>query len=381
MAEITPEALCSVLMKFYCEVKPQDPEKRSNTMPEQQANIYHKNSMCNIRSAINRHIQDIGRSIDIVQDPQFKAANRIFSGILKERMRDGSSRPTSHKEIINDADLKKIHEYLADAPNDPVVLRQFVWYNISIHFVTRGMEFHHQLRLNSFEFVTDEDGQYAKLCHETQQKNCQGGLGSKEAESDKGMYATGGDLCPVAMLQLLIKKTDPNAQMLFNHFINEACQSPDRTMIWYTTKPLAKRTFASFMPDICKRAHVKKYTAHCLRATAIQSMNDVGHEARHIMFMSGHRNESSIRSYNRSVSTVQKKHLSHTLAATATGAGNAHDAALTPANPSSIVLRHDDLPDNNNVTVSQTVTKNNFTSTPGFLSHSTFENSNFYFKS
>ena len=324
MAEVTPEALCLILTKFYCEVKPQDPEKRSNTMPEHQANIYHQNSMCNIRSAINRHIQDKGRSIDIVRDPQFKAANRIFSGILKERKRDGSSRPTSHKEIINYADLKKIQEYFADAPNDPVVLRQFVWYNISIHFVTCGMEFQHQLRLDSFEFVTDEDGQYAK------DKNYQDGLVSKEAESDKRMYATGDDLCPVAMLQLLIKKTDPNAQMLFNHF--EACQSPDRSY-WYTTKPLAKRTFATFMPDICKRAHVaKKYTAHCLRATAIQSMKYTTHEARHIMFMSGNRNESSVRSYDGSASTSQKKQLSHTLTATATGnvPADKPDAALVP---------------------------------------------------
>ena len=54
------------------------------------------------------------------------------------------------------------------------------------------------------------------------------------------------------------------------------------------------------------------YTAHCLRATAIQCMNDAGFEIRHIMHMSGH--ESSVRSYNRNCSTDQKKATSDSLA-------------------------------------------------------------------
>ncbi|KAH3872795.1 hypothetical protein DPMN_036018 [Dreissena polymorpha] len=36
-------------------------------------------------------------------------------------------------------------------------------------------------------------------------------------------------------------------------------------------------------------------------------MNDAGHEARHIMFMSGHRNEASIRSNNRGCNITQNK--------------------------------------------------------------------------
>ena len=48
-------------------------------------------------------------------------------------------------------------------------------------------------------------------------------------------------------------------------------------------------------------------------------MNDVGHELRHIMFMTGHKNEASIRSYNRHCSVQQKKLLSSTLSRIAMG--------------------------------------------------------------
>jgi hypothetical protein len=77
------------------------------------------------------------------------------------------------------------------------------------------------------------------------------------------------------------------------------------------------------MTDICKNTKCSKvYTAHCLHATSIQAMNDVGHELRHIMFMTGHKNEASIRSYNRHCSVQQKKLLSSTLSRNSNGRGH-----------------------------------------------------------
>lgn len=68
------------------------------------------------------------------------------------------------------------------------------------------------------------------------------------------------------------------------------------------------------MADICKNAKCSKtYTAHSLRATSIQGMNDAGFEVRHIMHMSGHKNESSVRSYSRDCSTYQKASMSKAL--------------------------------------------------------------------
>ena len=49
------------------------------------------------------------------------------------------------------------------------------------------------------------------------------------------------------------------------------------------------------------------YTNHCIRATSISILYSCGFEARHIMSISGHRSESSIRSYSRTdLQTKQK---------------------------------------------------------------------------
>ncbi|XP_033759587.1 uncharacterized protein LOC117341836 [Pecten maximus] len=190
MSTITAAELDEILSRFYCEATPKNVEKRTENLPSQQAQVYHKNSLINIRGAINRKLTDLGRDIDLVRDKKFKSSNLNMTGLLKQRMHDGSSRATQHKAIINENDLKEMSTYLSSAPSSPVVLRQCTWYNIAIHFVTRGLEFHKQLRLNSFDFCSDEHGEFALLNHETQQKNYQGGISHSDAP-EKRMYVTG----------------------------------------------------------------------------------------------------------------------------------------------------------------------------------------------
>ena len=69
----------------------------------------------------------------------------------------GLSRPTAHKKIITNNDMQKIATYL-QADDDAQVLQYKVWYSLGVHFVSRGLEFHHQLTLNSFSFHQDDDG-------------------------------------------------------------------------------------------------------------------------------------------------------------------------------------------------------------------------------
>lgn len=336
LAVVGADAMAEKLGKFYCEAKPKDTEKRSQSLPQKHAEEYHKNTLKNLRAAINRHLQDIGHKMDIVHDKEFKKANAVLDGMLKNRMQSALSLPTQHKAVIEEEDLMKINVYFNDAESSPIKLRQCVWFNIAMHFVTRGMEFHHQLGTDSFQFLTDQDGsEYASLTHETQQKNFQGGLYSKEALADKRMYATGGKNCPIMLLKLLLNKTDKNATSLFNVCVKEALNTPASFEIWYTSKPLGKTSFKSFMPDISKHAKcTKRYTAHCLRSTSIQAMNDAGLEARQIMYMSGHRNEASIRSYNRDCSTSQKKSISNLLSDVALGNSKESTAlhAMCPRN-------------------------------------------------
>ncbi|XP_076078837.1 uncharacterized protein LOC143048853 [Mytilus galloprovincialis] len=208
-----------------------------------------------------------------------------------------------------------------------LLLRYRVWYNLAMHFVSRGIEFHQQLNLASFTFQKNEnDRKYVTLSHETRQKNWQGGLRNSEASADKWMineYQKAPGL-----------KTDPKAESLFNHCDKDANISPDEQNIWFLMKSVKQYQFSRFMGDISRNAGCSRlYTAHCFRATAIQAMNDAGFEPRHIMYMSGHKNESSVRSYNRGCSVLQKESLSETLSSISSG----YDVSAQKSTPAPVL--------------------------------------------
>ena len=80
------------------------------------------------------------------------------------------------------------------------------------------------------------------------------------------------------------------------HFFND----PRKKLVgqFGTTISVGKNTLAIKMKEISKLAHLsREYTNHSIRATSVTILDDYGFEARHIMCVSGHRSESSIRSY------------------------------------------------------------------------------------
>ena len=138
------------LRQFYAEAQPKHLSKRALKMAENQAQEYHKNTLKSVRAAINRHVKDIGRTVDIVRDTEFKSGNAMLGAKLKFNLRNALSRPTQYHPVISNQELMQINTYLSK--EDIVALPFRVWYLLAVHFVSRGIEFHHQLSMNSIKF-------------------------------------------------------------------------------------------------------------------------------------------------------------------------------------------------------------------------------------
>ncbi|KAL3871615.1 hypothetical protein ACJMK2_039604 [Sinanodonta woodiana] len=80
---IRPDELSGHLRRFYAEAQPKNVSSRVTKMPANQAQEYHKNSLKNVRAAINRYLKDNGKDIDIVKDKEFKNANSMLNAKLK----------------------------------------------------------------------------------------------------------------------------------------------------------------------------------------------------------------------------------------------------------------------------------------------------------
>ena len=84
--------------------------------------------------------------------------------------------------------------------------------------------------------------------------------------------------------------------------------------VWYDNMVVGQRTLGEKMKKLSIEAKLScVYINHLIRATTITKLDESGYEAQHIMALSGHRNESSIRSYSSQTSLSTKRKMSETL--------------------------------------------------------------------
>ena len=97
--------------------------------------------------------------------------------------------------------------------------------------------------------------------------------------------------------------------------------------MWFENRCLGVNKLGDMMKILSKAANLSKiYTNHSVRATAITLWSDAGLSNRHIMSLSGHRNENSLRSYNTRPSSQQLQLCSNVLST----ALNSADQHLLP---------------------------------------------------
>jgi hypothetical protein len=87
--------------------------------------------------------------------------------------------------------------------------------------------------------------------------------------------------------------------------------------IWYETAPVGKNTLGNLMVKISEDCGLsRKYKNHCIRSTCITVLDEGGVETRHIIGLSGHKSESSVKSYCSRLSDNKKREMSEILSET-----------------------------------------------------------------
>ena len=149
-----------------------------------------------------------------------------------------------------------------------------------LHLCRRGRQDLRQLKKSDFSVMTDGNGR--KYVRKTTDE-----LTKYRRENEDGldggvMLENSGPHCPVASFELYNQHLNPLNEYLF--------QRPKAN--------IGERSLCNKMKQISKQANLSKmYTNHSIRATAVTILDKSGFEARHIMAVSGHKNERSIRSY------------------------------------------------------------------------------------
>ena len=298
---ISKKEMDDLLKTFYVEVRKADGSK------------YKINSYRAIRSAIQRKMKEIrGNDFDIIKDKEFSISNLHYQAESVSLKKEGLGDTTHHKPICKE-DMDILYSSSVFSLENPVGLQNKVFFELMLHFCRRGRENLRALKVSDFLIKNNSGTEMVIKATDELTKNHRD---QDRAEEQMVMVATGGKNCPVTSFKLYVSKLNPNLTALF--------QRPKRNFQflmnpWYDNMVLGEKKLNSMMKTISMEAKLSEvYTNHCIRATAITILDQNGVEARHIMTVSGHRSENSIRSYCKT-SDTRKREMSDVLASNTSG--------------------------------------------------------------
>ena len=213
---------------------------------------------------------------------------------------------TKHFPPISDLDLEKLQEPNAFDLSKPSELQEKVFFDLQFGFAKRGREHVRDLKKSSFVFGRDDTGlEYIEINCNEHSKNYQKSQGP---QSRPRILETRTETCPINSFKMYLSKLDPGQEALYVKPITSKKFNPATEKIWYTKKVIGFNLLGNFMKKISTRLQLsKKYTNHSIRATVVTLLTANGIEARQIMRVTGHKCESSLRSYDAADNSDQQK--------------------------------------------------------------------------
>ena len=213
---------------------------------------------------------------------------------------------TRHKEPILQGDMEKMYSSGILSNQNPTALQRKVFVETGLHFARRGREGLRELRKDSFVIKKDDLGkEYVTIAYHELSKN-HNGLDLKDKEKVPIMFAQGGKDCPVVSLKLYLSKLHPGNDTFYQKPRIKGWHISD-TSTWYENKAMGKNTLGSMMQKMSEAANLSRtYTNHCIRATAATVLSAAGVDSRNICAITGHKNESSLKSYIQGPSLKQR---------------------------------------------------------------------------
>ena len=96
-----------------------------------------------------------------------------------------------------------------------------------------------------------------------------------------------GEMCPVASYKKYLSKLNTKCEALWQRPLDSFLEEDE---VWYCNMAMGENSLGGMMSRISEQAKLSyNYTNHCLRATAIVTLDESGFEARHIARISGHK--------------------------------------------------------------------------------------------
>lgn len=298
LATCSASDLNQCLAKFYTGLK------------TKKGGSYQRGSYLSARSAIQRRLAELQRPFNLRKDGAFITSNRLLDASLKKKKAEGQSKPVQHKESISSPDKVRLDEYFSDVleTQDTYKLQSYAWYNIARHFGLRGGEVFALLKVTDLQFCHDENNdEFISLKSDFLTKNSPGGINAREFNTCGRIQ----DAVQVQAMRRLLGLLNEKQDRLFQRALLGMRKADGP---WFANAPLGHNQLSQMMALLSVRAKLStRYTNHCVRASVVTDLKEAGYANHEVMAITGHRNESSLKSYDRIEKTDRPTKMAATL--------------------------------------------------------------------
>ena len=283
------------IFKNFPGIAPQYLKAFITKIKKQTGEEYPPNTLFQMAQTIQILIKDQGLQINIFEDDEFKPFRLGLDSKMKELTRQGYRREKRQAEIIIAEMEIELWEKGILGINNALQLVQTVYFLVGKHFCLRGRSEHHNLLwgANSQIQLLGMGAQKRIKYVENISKTNGGGLKHAKKETKTGyIFPTGGDNCPVQIIEFYMSKIPPEATKFYNRVANK-----DQEGKWYWNQPMGVHKLNTFMPVIAKKAGwdmTKLWSGHSLRASTVNTLLESGFSESDVRLVSGHATEQGL---------------------------------------------------------------------------------------
>jgi integrase len=287
---LTSDQMNSVLEKFYLSCKTRKDEDYKST------------TWKTLRQNLRRALKESHR-YDIINDHEFDSGNKVFKNKMRFLKSVGKGY-IKHHDDISENDTQLVIKTLNI--DNPVELQLLMWFYLQLYFARRGQEnLHNQLKdhyevkiINGMKCIIQAKDELSKNHRENDTEKISGSI-IRQLPHQK---------CPVATFEKYLAKLDPSS----NHLWQLPLKNVDDSPKWYHRKA-GSNTIRNYMKVISEKCQLsKKYTNHCIRATACTLLAVANYSDINIQSISGHSSLSGLSHYKR-ITNEQKISMSQSI--------------------------------------------------------------------